>query len=45
MKVAREDADYVTTVQDIPDTMMQQIEDASRFITILGALPETSPHG
>jgi uncharacterized protein (UPF0332 family) len=43
MKVAREDADYVTAVSDIPDTMTQQITDANDFIAILGALPPTSP--
>ena len=43
MKVARENADYVTTVPDIPDTMAQQIEDANEFVTILGTLPGTSP--
>jgi hypothetical protein len=43
MKVAREDADYVAVVPDIPDTMMQQLEDANKVISILAALPAASP--
>src|ERR1035438_5350260 len=31
MKVAREEADYVTTVPDVPGTMAQQIEYANRL--------------
>lgn len=43
MKVAREDADYVTIVPDIPDTMAQQIKSANEFLALLGAVPPTSP--
>jgi|SRR5450432_1020290 uncharacterized protein (UPF0332 family) len=43
MKVAREEADYKTTVLDVADQMVQQLEWANDFIGRLGELPPTSP--
>ena len=38
MKVARKNADYVTVIPDIPDTMAQQLEYARRVLAILSTL-------
>ena len=43
MKRAREDADYATNVSRVEEVMTQQLNDASRFIAILAAVPATSP--
>jgi uncharacterized protein (UPF0332 family) len=43
MKAAREDADYVGVVLDVPDVMTQQLQDAATFINTLAEVPATSP--
>ena len=43
MKKAREDADYVTVVPRVSDTMTQQLTDAGDFMGVLAQVPATSP--
>ena len=43
MKKARDDADYAEQLPRVDEVMIQQLEDANRFLAILAQVPAGSP--